>query len=331
MVSPRILIVEDNVLIADDVARFLRSYGYAVAGEAPSIESGLRMVQAGRIDGALVDVDLFGQPSIPVCQALQTKGVPFAFLTGYGRHPVLSQFSQAPYIAKPPSAPHVLAALNTVLPPGLAELGNAMLDRLDPWRKARLRVVLERVRLPEGESLGTPEVPRNHAYFPIDALIALRYGRTGRRVEVAHVGNRGALALTALFGSAVEDFQASTLIGGEAWRVSHANLERIIEHDPVMRRYFSDSVAALLHQSMETAMLNARASVMQRVAHWLLRVSQEAGTLRLSITHDVLADCLGVRRASVTVALHELEGLGVLRSKRGYALILDRPRLHDLI
>ena len=81
MPRPRILIAEDNYLMATEVEEFVRGCGYAVAGAAPSVERGLALIAEGAPDGALLDIDLAGTPSFPMCRALIAKGVPFLFLT----------------------------------------------------------------------------------------------------------------------------------------------------------------------------------------------------------------------------------------------------------
>jgi DNA-binding response OmpR family regulator len=81
--SLRILVVEDNLLIADTIALALEECGYAVVGPAPSLNAGLALAETEEIDGALLDVNLAGKRCFPIAMVLMSRHVPFMFLTGY--------------------------------------------------------------------------------------------------------------------------------------------------------------------------------------------------------------------------------------------------------
>jgi DNA-binding response OmpR family regulator len=79
----RILVVEDNLLIADTVCDMLENWGCAVIGPVPDLERGLSLLAEERPDGALLDINLGGTLSFPLAAALEVQGVPFVFMTGY--------------------------------------------------------------------------------------------------------------------------------------------------------------------------------------------------------------------------------------------------------
>src|SRR5215216_1730757 len=83
--KPKILVVEDNYLTARAVCDTVEACGYMVAGSVARVESGLDFLAAGDLDGAVVDIDLDGTMSFPLCAELRRRGVPFLFLTDYTR------------------------------------------------------------------------------------------------------------------------------------------------------------------------------------------------------------------------------------------------------
>src|SRR4051812_13686010 len=109
---PRILIAEDNYLMATEVEEFVRNCGYAVVGAAPSVERGLALIAKDAVDGAVLDIDLAGTPSFPMCRALAAKGVPFLFLSAYSANTVVpAEFSKVPHLSKPLVAADFTSAL----------------------------------------------------------------------------------------------------------------------------------------------------------------------------------------------------------------------------
>ncbi len=87
---------------------------------------------------------------------------------------------------------------------------------------------------------------------------------------------------------------------------------------------------AFLTQATNTVISNANHPVEQRLARWLLMCRDRLEADEIGITHDVVANLLGIRRASVTVSLHVLEGIGAIRSTRGLVTVLDRALLMEL-
>lgn len=81
--APKILIVEDNTLVAETIAEALTDHGYEVVGPAPTLAAGLELAAARELDGALLDVDLAGRLCFPIAKMLAKRRVPFLFLTGF--------------------------------------------------------------------------------------------------------------------------------------------------------------------------------------------------------------------------------------------------------
>ena len=98
----RILVVEDNFLVAEDLRGLLTKSGCDVVGPAPHVEQGLNLVAAGGLDGAVLDINLGEENCFPIAAALRARSVPFLFLTGYDDQALVpAEYHQAPRLSKP--------------------------------------------------------------------------------------------------------------------------------------------------------------------------------------------------------------------------------------
>ncbi|MBL0921015.1 MAG: response regulator [Phycisphaerales bacterium] len=108
----RILVVEDDYLVASWLSGVLRQWGCEVVGPAPTVQEGLRLAEKGEIEGAILDINLRGEHSGPVAEALEAKGLPFFFLTGYGSPALLPErLRQRQKLFKPVKASELRAAV----------------------------------------------------------------------------------------------------------------------------------------------------------------------------------------------------------------------------
>jgi CheY-like chemotaxis protein len=97
----RVLLVEDEMMVAMLVEDMLSDFGCHVLGPASRLEEALRLADAGEIDVAILDVNLNGQETYPVADALAAKGVPFVFATGYGAGSLREAYRGRPTLQKP--------------------------------------------------------------------------------------------------------------------------------------------------------------------------------------------------------------------------------------
>jgi DNA-binding response OmpR family regulator len=97
----RVLVVEDTLLVADVIADGLEANGCNVIGPVPRVDQALILAEREPLNGALLDVNLAGEYSFPVAEFLAAKGVPFAFMTGYGDVGLPPAFRKAPRLTKP--------------------------------------------------------------------------------------------------------------------------------------------------------------------------------------------------------------------------------------
>jgi DNA-binding response OmpR family regulator len=112
----RILVVEDNFLVAEAVCDLLRNKGCVVVGPAPRLERGLRLARDEELDAALLDINLNGERCFPIAEALRSRNVPFIFLTGYDDSIMIpAPLRQAPLLCKPVTDFKLIATLRALL------------------------------------------------------------------------------------------------------------------------------------------------------------------------------------------------------------------------
>ena len=111
MAAKRILVVEDEFLIALDITGALEQVGMVVIGPLASVRDALATIEREPVDGALLDANLGGESVGQVADALFVRGVPFAFVSGYGRESLPTGHSAAPLVRKPFTDQEILAAV----------------------------------------------------------------------------------------------------------------------------------------------------------------------------------------------------------------------------
>ena len=114
MAGQRLLVVEDELLVALDIESILSEAGLDVIGPASTAAEALKLIADTPPDAALIDASLSGEPIDAVAQALSERGIPFAYVTGYGRDS-LPAAHPAPIVPKPFDAGQLLAAARRLL------------------------------------------------------------------------------------------------------------------------------------------------------------------------------------------------------------------------
>ena len=110
----RVMIVEDEYLVADDLARGVRAFGANTVGPVPTLQPALDLVRRERIDVAFLDLNLNDLRVFPVADELAQRAIPFAFLTGYERALLPPHYRDRPHFEKP-VLPHALRRVMTEL------------------------------------------------------------------------------------------------------------------------------------------------------------------------------------------------------------------------
>ena len=107
----RILIVEDEYYVADDLARALEGLGATVLGPVATLEEAERLVAEGRFDCAVLDMNLRGEMAFPIADRLEAQGIPFVVASGYNSASLPDRFSAVPRVEKPYDPAQVVAIL----------------------------------------------------------------------------------------------------------------------------------------------------------------------------------------------------------------------------
>ena len=213
--------------------------------------------------------------------------------------------------------------------PRLARLrANRLLAALPRSDQALLEPFLEEVELTTWQVLEAPCRPITHLYFPIGGLASV-VGATHdeRRIEVGMVGYEGMTGLAVVLGHDRSSNETVVQADGQALRIPRAAFNRSLRSSSAATALLLRYVHAFMMQASQTALANGRARLAQRLARWLLMWQDRLRTPHLAVTHRFLALLLGVRRQGVTMALHDLEGQGLIRGNRNRIVILDRNGL----
>lgn len=187
---------------------------------------------------------------------------------------------------------------------------------------------LEPVDLVVGQVLCKSGNAPAHVYFPTTAIVSLLYlTRDGESSEVAVVGNDGVVGISLVMGGDATPSQAVVQSSGQGFRLRAQAVKHEVEQGgPVLHmllRYAQD----LISQVAQTAACNRYHSIDQLMCRRLLMGLDRSSSDELMMTHELLANLLGVRRESVTAAAHRLREAGAIRYSRGRIMVVDRQRL----
>lgn len=215
------------------------------------------------------------------------------------------------------------------LPP--SPLQNHILRALPEAARGRLFPHLKLVALPRGGVLYESGTPLRQVYFPTDCVISLLYVlESGASAEISVVGNEGAVGLSLFIGGETTTSRAIISSGGSAYRLTGRRLKAEFTGHGDMLHILLRYSQSLLTQMAQTAICNRHHSVDQQLCRWLLLSLDRLPSNKLTITQELIANMLGVRREGVTAAAGKLQKLGVIQYVRGQITVLDRPRLEQL-
>jgi CRP-like cAMP-binding protein len=194
-----------------------------------------------------------------------------------------------------------------------------------------LRDWLEPVNFPVGHEIASPHGPLNYFYFPTGGVLStMVHLRGGASAETLTIGNEGMVGVPIWLGISRSFESVLQQIAGEVIRIpARAFCRRIVGHRRT-ERLIKRFTAYSLRSGAQTTVCNSHHSIRQRVCRWLLTLSDRSDSNRLTLTHSVLAQTLGVRRQSVTEIAHKLQSAGILRYRRGEIELCDRLRLEHL-
>lgn len=208
---------------------------------------------------------------------------------------------------------------------------NRLLAALPEAARKRLEGHLLPVWLTLGQSLCEPGIEFAHAYFPTSAIVSLLNITTdGHATATAAVGSEGLVGMALYLGGGTTPGSAVVMKAGWAYRLEAKSLKEEFGKNGDLMHLLLRYTQALLTQMSQTAACNRRHNVEQQLCRWLLLSIDRAASSELSMTHEMFAQMLGVRREGISKAAGKLQTLGVIQYHRGQLTVIDRPRLELL-
>jgi CRP-like cAMP-binding protein len=210
-------------------------------------------------------------------------------------------------------------------------LQNHLLAALPADVQVRVFPQLELVTLPLGKVLYESGGALRHVYFPTDSIVSLLYVmESGASAEISVVGNEGLIGIALFMGGESTPSRAIVQSAGYALRLKGQLLKDEFNRHGEMQLLLLRYTQSLITQMAQTAVCNRHHSIDQQLCRWLLLSLDRLPSNRLTMTQELIANMLGVRREGVTEAAGKLQKAGVIEYNRGHITVLDRPRLEAM-
>lgn len=207
---------------------------------------------------------------------------------------------------------------------------STLLEQLPPEVMARLRPDLQRIALKPGEVLCKAGVVSSHVYFPCSGLVSLCYLTSdGDAGEIATVGSEGMIGVTRLLGGGADSIRAVAQTNGTALALKAEAGIREFGRNGEFQSLVLQYATWLFAQVAQAAVCNRHHSIEQQLSRWLLAGFDRSGETQIQITHEALANLLGVRREGITEAAGRLQEAGGIRYGRGSIRLVDRSQLEQ--
>ena len=208
---------------------------------------------------------------------------------------------------------------------------NHLLAAFTAGTQDRLYPHLSLEQLPLGTVLYESGHALSRVYFPVDSIISLLYVmESGMSAEISLVGNEGMVGIAVFMGGESTPSRALVQSAGHAFSLPAIHLKREFNNDADMRMLMLRNTQALITQMAQTAVCNRHHSIDEQLCRWLLLSMDRLPSNRLTMTQELIANMLGVRREGVSEAAGKLQKIGVITYHRGMITVLDRPKLEKL-
>lgn len=205
-----------------------------------------------------------------------------------------------------------------------APIANRLLAALPYAEYQNLLKQLEPVTLNFGEILYESGEPINEVYFPNDSLISLlTLVDQHLALEVGLIGYEGLVGISLALGVGITPFRTLVRGSGTALRIKAAPFCEELRQNLFLQRAINRYTHSLMTQMAQTAACNRFHLVEARLARWLLMTRDRVGSNHFHLTHDFLANMLGVRRVGITNAAQDLKRRKLIDYKRGNISIVD--------
>ena len=205
---------------------------------------------------------------------------------------------------------------------------NCLLAALPADDYQRLLPDLEIVPLPLGWVVYESGGKLSYVYFPTNSIISLLYVmEDGASAEIAVTGNEGLVGIALFMGGETTPSRAVVQSAGYGYRLRAGILKREFDQGGKLQHLALRYTQALITQMAQTAVCNRHHSIEQQLCRWLLLSLDRLPSNELTMTQELIANMLGVRREGVTEAAGHLQKAGLIHYSRGHIIVADRAKL----
>ena len=213
-------------------------------------------------------------------------------------------------------------------PSGQVGVGNRILAALPQGEFARIQPQLESVSLEKGKSVYLTGDPIRYVYFPVNGLLSLLSAtQSGSTVEVAMVGNEGAVGLPVILNKGMISYEVTVQVPVDAFRIKAEVLQEEFDRGERFQAHMLSYTHVLMAQIAQLSICNRFHTIEKALSRWLLMAQDHVTLDSLSLTHENISHALGVPRTAITTAAGALQRAGLIRYSRGNITILDRSAL----
>jgi CRP-like cAMP-binding protein len=210
----------------------------------------------------------------------------------------------------------------------LCEPRNRLLALLAAAEYESLQDHLELVETPHKFLAMERDMPIKHVYFPCTVVFSILVTKEdGSAVEVATIGNEGAVAIDAFVGRELAHDNVVCQVPGQSMRMPLSSFEKAIDGDTPLRMILQRYLQAYLGMVSQSVACNGLHTLDERFARWLLMTADRTQRHDFQLTQEFLAIMLGVHRPSVSLVANAFQQAGVIEYNRGHMRVLNRPAL----
>jgi CRP-like cAMP-binding protein len=218
--------------------------------------------------------------------------------------------------------------MSTIVQTGLA---NKVLACLPAEDSRRLSQHLAPVKLSISDTIYNQGNTLSYVYFPLDSIIStVAIMSDGATVEIGMTGRESVVEIVAIFGERSARNWTRVLVPGHALRISSEKLREEFRRSENIERELMGCYRRVITQVSQRAVCSCRHTIMQRLCCWLLMVNDRVGADDMPLTHDLISQRLGARRAGITQAALALQGMKAVSYTRGHIHIADRLAIESM-
>jgi CRP-like cAMP-binding protein len=210
--------------------------------------------------------------------------------------------------------------------------GNRILDALPADELASLLANAELAPLRRHDTLYEPNATITTIHFPVDGVVSLVcMMKEGGGVETATIGREGMVGSPVFHGVTTASQLAIVQVPGQSYRMDAGTFQQLLPQLPALSTLLHRFSVLMFTFAAQNSGCNRKHSIEERCCRWMLMVADRLDRDSFDLTHDFIAQMLGVRRASVTEALGALEKRGLVKTSRGRITLVDRAGLEAAV